>query len=85
MAETVPGYEAVTWVSVFAPAKTPRAIVDQLNAALGKVLRDPAVAPRLSTLTYDAVHASPEELARRVKADYANIGKVFRQFGVSVE
>jgi tripartite-type tricarboxylate transporter receptor subunit TctC len=85
MAETVPGYEAVTWVSIFAPAKTPRAIIDQLNAALGKVLSDPAVAPRLSTLTYDAVHVSPEELAQRVKADYAKIGEVFRQFGVSVE
>lgn len=85
MAETVRGYEAVTWVSIFAPAKTPRAIIDQLNAALGKVLRDPAVAPRLSTLTYDAVHRPPEELAQRVKADYAKIGEVFRQFGVSVE
>jgi tripartite-type tricarboxylate transporter receptor subunit TctC len=85
MAETFPDYESVTWVSLFAPAGTPRAIIDQLNAEVGKSLRDPGIASRLSALTYDATHKTSEELAQRLKADYAMIGKLFRQFGVTTE
>jgi tripartite-type tricarboxylate transporter receptor subunit TctC len=77
IAETIPGYEIETWVSVFAPAGTNRAIIDRLNAELGKALRDPAVASRLADLTYDATHRSPEEFAQRLKSDYEKIGKLF--------
>jgi tripartite-type tricarboxylate transporter receptor subunit TctC len=85
IADTVPGFECTTWVSLFAPAGTPKAIIDQLNAELGKVMRDPGIAARLSTLTYDAVHRPPDELNQRVKADYAKIGKLFREFNVTLE
>jgi tripartite-type tricarboxylate transporter receptor subunit TctC len=85
MAETVPGYESTTWVSLFAPAGTPRAIIDQLNAELGKAMHDSAIASKLSTLTYDPVHKTPEELAQRLKTDYATIGKLFRQFNVTID
>ena len=84
-AETFPGYESVTWVSIFAPAGTPKAIIDQLNAELGKALRDPAVAPKLSDLTLDPAHRPPEELVQRMKADYEKIGKLFREFNVSLD
>ena len=84
-ADTVPGFECTTWVSIFAPAGTPRPLIDQLNAELGKVMRDPGIASRLSTLTYDAVHRPPEELNLRVKADYDKIGKLFRQFNVTLD
>ena len=85
IAETVPGYEAVTWVSLFAPAGTPKPIIDQLNAEMGKVLRDPGVASRLTGLTYDAVLRPQEELAQRLRADYERIGKLFRQLGVALD
>ena len=85
IADTVPGFECTTWVSLFTPAGTPKPIIDQLNAELGKVLRDPAIASRLSTLTYDAAHRPPEELNQRVKADYEKIGKLFRQFNVTLD
>jgi tripartite-type tricarboxylate transporter receptor subunit TctC len=85
IADTVPGFECVTWVSIFAPAGTPRALIDQLNAEFGNALRDSAVASRMSTLTYDPLHGTPEELMQRVKADHATIGKLFREFNVSVE
>jgi tripartite-type tricarboxylate transporter receptor subunit TctC len=85
MADSVPNYECTTWVSLFAPAGTPRAIVDQLNSELGKALRDPAVASRMSGVTYDAVHGTPDDLNERVKAEYAKIGELFRQFNVTVE
>jgi tripartite-type tricarboxylate transporter receptor subunit TctC len=85
MADFYPGYECTTWVSIFAPAGTPRAIIDQLNSELGKAMRDPAIASKLSTLTYDGVHKTPEELAQRLKADYEKIGKLFREFNVSLD
>ena len=85
MADFFPGYECTTWVSIFAPAGTPKAIIDQLNAELGKVLRDPAVAPKLADLALDPAHRPPEELAQRLKADYEKIGKLFREFGVKLD
>lgn len=85
IADTVPGFECTTWVSIFAPAATPKAIVDQLNTEIGSVLRDPNVASRMSAVTYDPVHKTPDELNQRVQADSATIGKVFRQFGVSLD
>ena len=85
IADTVPGFECSTWVSLFAPAGTPKAIIDRLNTELATAMRDPAVASRMSTLTYDAVHKPPEELNQRVKADYDKIGKLFRQFNVTLD
>jgi tripartite-type tricarboxylate transporter receptor subunit TctC len=85
IAETVPGYEVETWVSLFAPTGTPKAIIDQLNAELGKAMRDPGIASRLAGLTYDAVHRTPEQLNQRLKADHAMIGKLFSQLGVKLD
>jgi len=85
IADTVRGFECTTWISILAPAGTPRAIIDQLNAELGNALRDPAVASRLINVTYDPVHKTPEELAQRLKTDYELIGKLFRTFNVKVE
>ena len=85
IADTVPGFECETWVSLLAPAGTPRAIIDQLNAELGKAIRDPAIASRLSSLTYDAVHRTPDELNQRLRADHDRIGKLFREIGVKLD
>jgi tripartite-type tricarboxylate transporter receptor subunit TctC len=81
IADTIPGYESSTWVSAFAPAGTPKAIIDRLNAEFGKVLKDTDIAAKLSTQTLDPAHRSPEELAQRLKTDYETIGKLFRQVG----
>jgi tripartite-type tricarboxylate transporter receptor subunit TctC len=85
IADTVPGYESSTWVNAFAPAGTPRAIIDRLNAELGKAMRDPDVAAKLSAQTLDATHRTPEELTQRLKTDYETIGKLFREFDVKLE
>lgn len=83
IAETIPGYESTTWVSLFAPVGTPAAIINQLNSEIGTALRDPAVASKLSGVAYDAVYRSPEALSQRLKSDYEKIGKLFRQSGIS--
>ena len=85
IADTIRGYESWTWVSAFAPAGTPKAIIDRLNAELGKAMKDPDVAAKLSAQTLDPAHRPPEELAQRLKADYETIGKLFREFGVKLD
>ena len=85
VADTIPGYESWTWVSAFAPAGTPRAIVDRLNAELGKAMSDPDVAAKLSAQTLEPAHKSPEELDQRLKSDYEMIGNLFRKLDLKPE
>jgi tripartite-type tricarboxylate transporter receptor subunit TctC len=85
IADTIPGYESWTWVSVFAPAGTPKAIVDRLNAEFAKALKDPESASKLGAQTLDPAHRPPEDLAQRMKTDHETIGKLFRQFGVKLD
>ena len=85
IAESVPGFECETWVSIFAPATTSKAIIDQLGTDLAAVMRDPAVASKLSGLTYDPLHRAPKEFEQRLRTDYEQIGKLFRDFGVQLD
>ena len=85
IADTIRGYESSTWVSAFAPAGTPAAIIGRLNAELGKAMNDPDIAAKLSAQTLEPAHRPPEELAQRLRMDYETIGKLFRQFDVKLE
>lgn len=83
--ETVPGYEFTAWVACFAPAGTPKAIIDQLNAELKKALADPGVAAKLSAQTLDPMHMTPEEFAKRLRSDYEKYEKVVKLSGARVD
>ncbi|HET7159209.1 MAG TPA: tripartite tricarboxylate transporter substrate binding protein [Burkholderiales bacterium] len=85
IADTIPGYESSTWVSVFAPTGTPRPIIDRLNTEIGKALKDSDVAAKLSAQTLYPAHTAPDELAQRLRTDYEMIGKLFRQFDVKLD
>ncbi len=81
IADTIPGYESATWVSAFAPAGTPKPIIDRLNAEFAKAAKDPDTITKLAAQTLDPAHRPPEELVARLKSDYETIGKLFRQVG----
>ena len=68
IAETVPGYEATSWFGVLAPAKTPRAIVDKVNAAINKALADPAVQKQMDALGVETFGGPPDRFAAYIKA-----------------
>jgi len=85
IADTIPGYESVTWVSVFAPAGTPKPILDRLNAEIAKVLKDPGTIERLAAQTLDPAIRPADELDKRVRADYETIGTLYRQIGVKLD
>ena len=85
IADTIPGYESSTWICTFAPAGTPKAIVDRLNAEYGKAIRDADVGAKLAAQTLDPAHRSPEELVQRMKSDYEIVGKLFRTLGTKLD
>ena len=81
----VPGYEMSPWIGVFAPAGTPRAIVDRLHAEIGKILRMPEVTQNLSNQALEPSVASVDQFNAIIRADYDKYGKLIRLAGARVE
>jgi tripartite-type tricarboxylate transporter receptor subunit TctC len=81
----VPGFDASTVTGILAPAKTPRDIVQRLNAALGQVLAQGAVKERFAALGAEVQPSSSDELAAWIRDDLAVWVKVVRQAGIKVE
>jgi tripartite-type tricarboxylate transporter receptor subunit TctC len=61
IAEAVPGFQFPLWTGLFAPAKTPKAIVDRLAAEIGKAMDDPATKKRYNDVKLEAIGSSPAE------------------------
>jgi tripartite-type tricarboxylate transporter receptor subunit TctC len=83
--ETVPGYEFSSWMGTFAPAGTPKAIVDKLNLELKKAVSDPEVAQNLSTQTLDPMYMTPEEFAKEMKVQYDKYARVVKLSGARLD
>jgi tripartite-type tricarboxylate transporter receptor subunit TctC len=81
----VKGYEFTAWIGAFAPAATPRPIVDRLNAELKKAISVPEVAKILSSQTLDPMHMTPEQFAERLRSDYAKYERVIKSSGASID
>ena len=85
IAESIPGFEATTWFAMFAPAGTPKAVIDRLNAEVLRVFRLPEVAERLKTLGLEPVLSSPEELATYQASEITKWTKVVKESGARAE
>jgi tripartite-type tricarboxylate transporter receptor subunit TctC len=85
IAETVRGYEFTSWMGTFAPAGTPRTIVDRLNAEIKKAVADRDVASNLSAQTLDPMHMSIEEFAKLLKSEYDKYEHVVKLTGVRID
>ena len=66
----VPGYDVVAWFGMFAPARTPPAIVAQLSTEARRSLQTPEVARRMEIEGTDVVGNTPQQFAVEVKAEY---------------
>lgn len=81
----VPGYEAVQWFGVLAPAGTPREIVTRVHGEIVRVLRGADVRERFSGDGAEPVGSSPEEFAAFIRAETAKWAKVVREAGIRTE
>ena len=81
----VPGFDASTVTGVLAPAKTPREIVQRLNAALVQVLAQAAVKERFAFVGAEVQPSTSDELAAWIRDDFAIWVKVVKQAGIKVE
>ncbi|HMH17018.1 MAG TPA: tripartite tricarboxylate transporter substrate binding protein [Burkholderiales bacterium] len=74
------------WFGIFAPARTPKEIVDRLNAEFVKALRNPRFEEQfLKVQAFDAVGNSPDEFVRFLKADRAHAKEVVARTGIRLE
>jgi tripartite-type tricarboxylate transporter receptor subunit TctC len=83
--EVLPGYEVVLWNGVFAPAGTAPEIVNKLNAAIRKVLADPAVRKTLADQGSTPVGNSPEEFRKVLGTEIDKWGKLVKLSGARVD
>ena len=81
----LPGFEMDPWVGVFAPAGTPRAIVEKLNAEINRAMKQPDVLKNFAGQASDPWYSTVDEFDARLKADYDKYAKLIKLTGASVE
>ncbi|MBI2318222.1 MAG: tripartite tricarboxylate transporter substrate binding protein [Betaproteobacteria bacterium] len=86
MAESgLPNFEVVIWTSLFAPAGTPRAIIDKLYGEVTAVLKTESVKARFASLSYDPGGMPPEQFAATVKADRDKWTRVAKEANIRAQ
>ena len=80
-----PDFAIEGWYGIFAPAKTPRPIVDKLSADINKALKEPDSMERWKSLGFDPIGSTPEAFAERQKADLAYWKRMIDYTGIKVE
>jgi tripartite-type tricarboxylate transporter receptor subunit TctC len=78
----LPSFEAYTWAALFAPARTPRAVIEQLSQTTNAAIRAQEVQKRLAELGYETVASTPEDLQRHVTAEFEKWGELIRRTGI---
>ena len=79
------GFEAVGWIGIAAPARTPAAVLDKLNAELNKMLNEPEVKDRLNTLAFTPMGGTRKEFTDYMKTEIAKWGKAVKDSGARVD
>ncbi len=81
----VPGFEAVNWFGMFAPAKTPKPIIHRVNAALVKTVHAPELQAQFVALGADPVGSSVEEFAAFVRRDMEKYARIVKISGAKID
>ncbi|MDB5899883.1 MAG: tctC [Ramlibacter sp.] len=81
----VPGYKFESWIGVLAPSTMPKAEVERLNAAINKVLADPAVQERLTRLGVETGGMSSDAFQQLLRADWDAAGTLVKASGARIE
>jgi len=81
----LPGFVVDSWVGIFAPAKTPRPVIDRLNRELVALLQQPEVRERFAVLGIEPVGNTPEQFGEQIRADLARWEKVVKQANIRLD
>jgi tripartite-type tricarboxylate transporter receptor subunit TctC len=86
IAETgLPGYEFDSWFGLLGPAGTPAAEVNRINAAIGRLLKDPVILERLDKQGIEPLAMSAADFARLLATDYERMAKVVKASGAKLD
>lgn len=85
IAETVPGFEMVTWFGLFAPAATPAEPIARLRTEVAKFLALPEARARLAASGPEPWASTPEEFAAAIRSGYEKHGRLVKTLGVRVQ
>ena len=81
----LPGYELISPFGIFAPARTPRTIINTINAEIVRILNRPDSQEKLFNLGMEVVGSSPEQLEAMVKSETAKWRKVIKGAGIRAD
>jgi tripartite-type tricarboxylate transporter receptor subunit TctC len=85
VADVLPGFNNTSWYGLLAPRGTSPAIVNQINAAMNKVLGQPEFAQRLLVQGVEPVTSTPQGMRDMIRSEYARWRKVIKDAGITVE
>ena len=77
----IPGFESVTWIGMVAPAGTPKAIVDRVNAELNKGLHA-EMGKQFAEIALDPAGGTPQKMTDAIRKDQAEYGRILKAAGV---
>lgn len=81
----LPGYELSSWYGILAPAKTPRAIVDQLNEAIVKIVAMPDVQQKMIEGGSEPKSSTPDEFMSRIRSDTEKFTRLVKEANIKAE
>jgi tripartite-type tricarboxylate transporter receptor subunit TctC len=81
----LPGYEAIGWFGLLAPAATPKAVVAKLSADANQVLAEPDVTRKMGALGAEPAGDTPDEFARFIRDDQAKWSQLMKERGIAPE
>jgi len=79
----LPGFDANNWYGIVVPAKTPRAIINQLNAEVTKILNMPDVRTALFNQGLDPAPSTPAELTAYMRAETERFSRIIKVAGIA--
>jgi tripartite-type tricarboxylate transporter receptor subunit TctC len=85
IAETVPGFDVSSWFALFAPAKTPQAVIDKIYADTKAGLADPALRAKMDALAAEPVGNTPAELGAFLQSEMKKWGDLIKEVGAKAE
>jgi tripartite-type tricarboxylate transporter receptor subunit TctC len=81
----VPGYDANSWMGVFAPARTPKAILARLHAQIDTIMKSPEMRESMFAQGVEPVALGPEAFAASIRADVDKYSKLIKEAGIKLD